>query len=125
MIGDGRTVTGLSLAEWRQSAPILKIARRRGFLVPALDIIADAPAVPALINWGSWKVLCPDPSCLGGCEDVWREQPQLFCMKCGNRAADGHWLRVALPENRAEIEAELIAIPDQRARNWRPPELAA
>lgn len=118
MIGDGRTVTGLSLAAWAASSIIVKLARRRGFAVPPLSAVADVPPVPALVNWGSWKVECPE--CPGGAEDVWREKPLLFCMRCGNASVGGQWRPVTLPSDIDAVEAALAGLP-RHEQNWHPP----
>lgn len=125
MIGDGRTVTHLSLHQWTATPPIVQLAARRKIKIPPLTRISDEPPVPAFVNYGSWKVCCPDPLC-GGAEDVWREGPHLMiCMSCGNRMAGGLWLRVLLPEpvERDAIEERLSGLP-RHEQNWQPEEVA-
>ena len=67
MIGDARTITRLSLADWLKHDKIVKLLRQRGFRPPLLGIMAEPghePAV-AIVNHGSWKAICPDPGCPG------------------------------------------------------------
>jgi hypothetical protein len=120
MIGDGRMLTGISLDVWARSSRIQRIAARRGFAVPPLAAVGDAPPVAAIINHGRWKVECPTTGCLG-CEDVWREGPLLFfCMACGNASSGGLWRRIAMPADVVAVEAEVLADPIWRVLTWRP-----
>lgn len=71
--------------------------------------------VQAYINYGRWVVKCPD---CAGCEDADPGEPIFFCLSCGQ---DGYFKSVVFPEDRAEIEAALLARPVEN-RNWEPGE---
>lgn len=122
-IADGRSITGFSLETWRTVSAITRLARQRGFQIPALAVVGEPPGgvpLPAIVNHGRWVVECPGP-CRGALE-VWREGPWLFfCLACGNSISGGAWLPVSLPADADEIEAILLAEPDPARRNWAPP----
>lgn len=123
MIIDGRSITGLSLEQWTRAVVVRNKARRGHIKIPPLSVVTNAAPVPAIVNYGRWLAVCPDPTC-GGAEDVWREGPHLFlCLSCGNRAAGGGWLPVLMPEptDRDLIEEMLAALP-LHERNWQPEE---
>lgn len=121
MIGDARTITRLSLADWLKHDKIVKLLRQRGFRPPLLGIMAEPghePAV-AIVNHGSWKAICPDPGCPGA-EDIWREGPYLFyCCTCGNRAVGGHWRRLVVPPSFEAVEVPLLKLP-RTQQHWHP-----
>lgn len=108
----------MSPDQWRREGRITRLAQQRGFKIPAANFV-QAEAVPAraLLNHGRWVAWCPD--CVGAAEDVWRAQPVFWCMRCGNRSAQGYWRPVLFPENLAEIEAILAPFPSQ-AQHWEP-----
>ena len=120
MIGDGRSITGLSLDQWTKAVVVRQIASQRRIKIPPLTSIAeDAPPVLAFVNYGHWKAFCPNPAC-GGAEDIWREGPWLlFCLRCGNRAVGGRWVLVTMPEpaERDAIEERLAPL-HRHEQNW-------
>ena len=85
---------------------------------------AEAPAIPdtftmtvdAYVDSGRWLWDCV--ACNTAIE-VDLDQPSI-CVVCGS----GNWLQVELPDNRAEIESELLKQPGFRTsapiRSWRP-----
>jgi ribosomal protein L37AE/L43A len=85
--------------------------------------------VAARINHGRWLVDCP------GCNSalvVDLSQPVFMCVECGNAGNEGKWFTVAVPRNRAAIEAELLKRPINGRnsasainRNWEPGETVA
>ena len=123
MIVDGRRVFGCSLEQWAEGrAPgsrrglLPKLAREHGFVVPPLTRVAQGEVVVARIDYGRWIADCP----CGGAEMIWLEGPwQIWCATCGNVDIGGQWRAVAVPENHAEISAELASKP-WREQQWRP-----
>lgn len=108
---------GLSAERWPRDPRVQRIARARGFRIPAPQFVAmEAPSTYALLNHGVWRAWCPD--CLGQAEDLWRDRP-FFCMRCGNKGIGGSWRPVVWPERLAEIEAALDPFP-AAAQNWEP-----
>lgn len=127
MIFDGRAYFGLKLEHWRvgQTAEgravngLAQIAARKGLPAPPpLDRVADADPLPARVMHGWWIVDCP----CNGADFVWLDRPLQWCGSCGNAQLGGRWRRVAVPENRREIEKALLARPDPATRNWFPHE---
>lgn len=122
---DGRVHFGAGLAAYAQRGPLAAMARRRGMTVPALDRVADAPPIPAILNDDMWIVLCPD--CGRNAQLVWLEQPLYFCGACFNALVGGLWRRVALPDEarRRRIEEVTGHRPFTHQRNWRGETLTA
>lgn len=85
---------------------------------------ADAEPLVAEVNHGVWiaRDACGEHGGVHGGGVVWLARPMIWCPRCGNRATGGLWRPVALPTDRAEIEAALAARPDRETRNWRPTE---
>jgi len=61
-------------------------------------------AVFARVDFGRWVADCE----CGGASYVEPRDPVFFCTSCGNVALGGIWRRVIFPDNREEIEAELL-----------------
>lgn len=125
MIADGRAITGLSLEQWTRAVVVRDKARRNRVKIPPLTTVSEGEPVAAIVNYGRWLAMCPDPTC-GGAEDIWREGPLLFlCLRCGNRAVGGGWLRVLMPEpdERDVIEEMVLSLP-RHEQNWQPEEEA-
>jgi len=91
------------------------IAKRYGVTVPPLSEMAGVAPIPAIVNHGRWLVACPD---CAGAEFVWPETPQMMCCNCWNAKVGGKWRPVALPKDRAEIEAVLVRRVLPQERNW-------
>lgn len=128
MIVDGLAYFGVTLKQWAtgdvppglRAKGLPHIAAMKGMAPPPPpDQIADTEPLAARIMHGWWIVDCP--SCRGA-DFVWLDRPLQWCGSCGNAALGGSWRRVTLPENRQEIEAALLARPDQTTRNWFPHE---
>lgn len=66
-----------------------------------------------------WIVLCPD---CAGAEDGDPADPRFFCMSCFNSGCGGRWRRAIYPEDRAAIEALVLARSEPRARAYLPGE---
>ena len=68
----------------------------------------------AVVNQGRWMVIC---DCAGSANPVEPGEDYL-CPTCET------WHTVTFPDNRADIEALLLAVPGHRLaapnRNWRP-----
>ena len=75
--------------------------------------------VKAEVNHGRWLVRCPSCS---GAEEADPGEPIFYCLSCGNADSAGHIMMVMFPDDRAEIEAALLARPDIGTRNWAPGE---
>lgn len=113
---------GRSLASYAVWEEHRALGMRRGWTVPPMTVVADDKPLPAWIQQGVLVVTCPE--CAGTQNEelhpVWLDGPYLmFCAVCGNRAADGQWRRVVLPEHLSEIAALLMVRPLE-ARIWRP-----
>ena len=89
--------------------------QRRGEPLPAIDIDAIGEAVLE-VNHGRWVWQCP--GCYNG--ELVQDEQVVICFNC----AVGGWKAPIWPENRAEIEAELLQQPGYRllapVRNWKP-----
>lgn len=123
-IRDGRIhFLGQSLAEVVRGLYAAN-ARRAGLTLPALNDIADVPAIPAHVNHGRWIVQCPD---CPGAEYVFMDQPIMMCNSCWNAAVGGKWRWVDVPSEskRRDLEAVLEARPLPQTRNWLPHEKVA
>ncbi len=75
--------------------------------------------VNARVNQGRWIADCP----CGGAAVVSSKQPFFYCPYCGNAGNGRKWLQVAFPQEKAEIEAELLKRPafngfHAKTRNW-------
>lgn len=120
MILDGLAIYGKSLGEYLAWKDLRALGIRRGWKPPSPDDVADVDPLPAWIQQGWWVVSCP--ACAGTpgeeLQAVWVGGPLLmFCTSCGNAGVGGKVRRVALPDERAEIEA-LLAVRPMRARSW-------
>lgn len=80
---------------------IAGLAARRGY-VPGVEI--GGTNVFARIDFGRWIADCE----CGSANYVEPSDPVYFCATCGNAANEGKLRGVTFPENRAEIEAELL-----------------
>lgn len=77
------------------------LARRKGYEVP---VETGGEDVVARIDFGRWIGDCE----CGSANYVEPSDPVYFCATCGNAASGGKLRGVVFPENRAEIEAELL-----------------
>lgn len=77
------------------------LAERKGFK-PGLEM--DKSRVYARVDFGRWIADCE----CGSANYVEPSDPVYFCATCGNAASGGKLRGVTFPENRAEIEAELL-----------------
>jgi hypothetical protein len=77
------------------------LAERKG-LKPGVE--TDKSRVYARVDFGRWIADCE----CGAANYVEPSDPVYFCATCGNAASGGKWRGVVFPENRAEIEAELL-----------------
>lgn len=96
-------------------AAVRQNAARRGILWPA-DVPVDysmSPLAPR-VNHGHWIVDCP----WCGSAEFLNDSSLFICQNCWNAAIGHQWLRVEVPENRAEIEAILGKRPNSVNRNW-------
>lgn len=133
MIVDGRSRFGMDLQSfYRQPDLVTRVARRGILIPPTSDVAGDADPALACVNPlpdGSvrWIAGCPDCRDAGrtSAEYVWLATPLMFCVRCGNAAIGSRWRRVALPDDRAEIERLLLARPDPESRAWHPGETLA
>jgi hypothetical protein len=96
--------------------------------IRVLDVTLGDPAKPvqdrallAYVNNGAWLVKCE----CAGCELVDLERPVVMCASCWNLADDHQFRTVAVPLERAQIEAALVVRPDRANRNWKPTETVA
>ena len=82
---------------------------------PAPDAVLVG--VNAFVNAGRWVWQCP--ACRAG--GIVEDGELAICAECGG---DGQWIRVIMPDNRAEIEKELLRQPGGRhnapIREWQP-----
>jgi len=85
------------------SERIRKLAERHGHTYHP-DRPAGKP-VRARINRGRWIADCE----CGGAEYVDPDEPLFFCMSCGNAVTSGRAREVIFPENRKDIEAEVMS----------------
>lgn len=109
---------GLTIEAWPRDRRLRQLARQRGLSMPSPDrVAADAKPARLVIDHGILKAWCTD--CIGAAEDIWRDRPVMFCMRCGNATAGGLWRPVIVPDNLAEIEALLETFPSEM-RNWEP-----
>lgn len=74
-------------------------------------------AVLAEINFGRWIARCPD---CGGAEYVSPSEKVFYCLSCGNHSLGGDARRVVFPENREEIEAEVLSREVTQGRGINP-----
>lgn len=77
------------------------LAARRGF-VPGAEIGGEN--VFARVDFGRWIADCE----CGAANYVEPSDPVYLCSTCGNAVSGGKWRRVKFPDNRSEIEAELM-----------------
>lgn len=121
MIHDARSNPNgfrLRIDQWPRDPHVRRIARSRGFRIPAPNFVAaEATPARAFLNHGVWRAWCPD--CAFAAEDVWKDHGLFWCMKCGNAGCGGSWRPLVWPENVAEIEAALDPFPAP-AQNWEP-----
>lgn len=116
MIHDGRSRFGTSAAAFYAE---------RGHALPA-EVDADAVPAEAEVNVlggvARWVARCPD---CAGAEYVWLDSPAFYCISCRNAGIGGRARRLLIPDDRAEIEAVLLARPDPVTRNRLAGETAA
>lgn len=81
--------------------------------------------IHARVDFGRWVADCP----CGACAYVEPSEPVYFCWGCQNVDVNGDYKTVIFPDNRAEIENELLLrevienpklLPSQAALNARP-----
>lgn len=77
------------------------LAARRGF---ALGVEMGGERVFARVDFGRWIADCE----CGAANYVEPSDPVYFCATCGNAVSGGKLRRVTFPDNRVEIEAELL-----------------
>ena len=94
--------------------------RRRSFPLPKSVVLS--PIAQAQVNHGRWIADCPF---CNGAEMVDLDKRLFFCGSCLNKGVGGQWLTVAVPIERAAIEAELIKRSGEEHRNWKPGESVA
>lgn len=95
-----------------------------GYKPPHLRALAkDAEPLPAQVNHGTWIAIdgCGERNGVQGGGVVWLSAPVVWCPLCCNRATGRKWRPVALPADRAAIEAALAVRPEEN-RNWVPGE---
>ena len=85
---------------------LLKSAKYERFDTPYKDVEPTGKPVFAFVSFGFWVASCE----CNGAEYVADGQP-FYCMSCGNYEYGGIPRPVIFPENRAEIEAELLRRP--------------
>lgn len=126
---DGRSRTGLTLAQFHARRDILEQAARQGVAIPQPSVVAeDAPPAYAEVNpldpiepVARWIARCPD--CPGGTSYVWIAGPHLmFCLACCNSEINNRWRPVVVPAERLEIERLLMLRPRSANRAWAPGE---
>lgn len=78
--------------------------------------------VQASVNHGRWVANCPY---CAGAELVDPDDLRFWCLSCDMAANGRRWLRVAMPANRAKLEAELVKRRSSANRNWIPGETLA
>lgn len=80
------------------------------------DWNTDGEARPAFILRGQWTVACD--VCLE--QVIYEPGEPFFCPSCCNARNGNHARPVAMPHNRAAIEALLVKRADPQTRNWWP-----
>lgn len=90
-------------------------ARSIYFDTPFRDGPTAGEPVLGLVNQGRWIAQCE----CGGAEAVDPDEPFFYCFECGNRVTDGSPRLVIFPDDREQIEAELLKRPviELRGRN--------
>lgn len=108
------TNRGITLEEARR-------LRIRAWLIlnhfePLTDEAWEHPAgtIAAHIEWGVWKVLCPNYDECKGCEIVTPDWPYFVC--CSGCGAGPY--RVAFPPEIEDVHAELLRRPIPQTRNF-------
>jgi len=96
------------------------LARAAGVTLPDNFEVADTEPLLAFVAQGRWVVDCPD--CGSNRSMVWSGTPLYMCPHCWNVRCGGELRRVAFPEDRAEVEAALLARPFPADRNYTPGE---
>lgn len=82
---------------------IQALAARKGYKIPSSEETGGENVV-ARIDFGRWIADCE----CGAANYVEPSDPVYFCASCGNAASGGKLRGVTFPDNRAEIEAELL-----------------
>ncbi len=85
----------------------------RGVPPPAPATTAGLPTVVARIDDGRWLVDCPSDYC-NGAVVVSATVPLYICPDCGS--PDTGWCAVVYPDEKADIEALLLARPQNMGR---------
>lgn len=115
---DGTSHFGRTLQEviCHPDSPHMLLARRAGVTIPKLaGNVVPSPPIMARVNHNRWIADCPD---CNGAEFVFLDELHFWCANCQNASVGHKWRRVKLPENRADIEAILLARPLPDNRNW-------
>ena len=84
----------------------------------------------ASVDFGRWLADCPD---CNGAEYVDPDEPVFFCLSCGNEDNNHQARPVVFPEDKKDIESDLLKQPVKRKsgfmafpqdgktpRSWRP-----
>lgn len=98
--------------------------RRQAVALTRKGVIDYAPTgktrgkVKAAIDYERWIVYCPDVAC-NGAELVEMDEPQFFCLSCGNSGNKGDYYAVEFPtpQERVKIYEELGKRPMNRPPN--------
>lgn len=87
------------------------------FHIPEAGFDQEAKPLQAIVNKGSWLVVCPK---CGGAEYAW-EEGWFFCCSCKNSYLGHKFRRAVFPEEREKIE-DILALRPLANRNWTPGE---
>lgn len=118
IVRTGQDVFGQPMDRWLESVFYQRHQERHGLRIQPLDAVADAPPVVARVDAARWIAGCPN---CGTHENVWLDQPLLWCCGCGNRDLGGRWRAVQLPSDAAVAQAEALlrSVPEYE-RHWDP-----
>ncbi len=102
----------------RQRIQMLVMRHEAGgvqFDTPFIDGPTAGEPVLGYVNQGRWIAMCE----CGGAEAVDPDEPIFYCFTCGNATTDGAPRLVIFPDEREQIEAELLKRPviELRGRN--------
>ena len=94
----------------------LPVAERFALYVNPRPELPDAwvlGSVQAVLDYGRWIVRCPTDGCFNATYASETDR-RFYCHVCGFG-----WIKVDWPDNRDEIEAELVGRPPAH-QNWEP-----